>query len=218
MIEIDWLNCADPALLFQHLGDRGGDRKRRLFGCACCRRIWPLHILRSRQAVDVAERYADGRASRLDLGGAALELVRADAIARTVGPAAVEAANAASRCTLPLADAAGASRHVLAAVNLHAGYAARDDETIDQCVLLRDIVGNPFREVVFDPSWLRWRNGTLPSMARGIYEECRFEELPILADALEDAGCDHADILDHCRKEGPHVRGCWVIDLLLDNP
>jgi hypothetical protein len=215
MTEIDWLNCADPALLFQQLGDRGSDRKRRLFACACCRRIWHLHILRGRKAVEVAERYADGRAGRLDLGAAALELVHADTIARHVGPAACEATRAASRCTLPLADGAGASRYVLAAVYLNSGYAARDDEAIDQCVMLRDIIGNPFRDAECDPAWLRWRDGTLPRMARGIYNDRRFDELPILADALKDAGCDNADILDHCRHEGPHVRGCWVVDLLL---
>lgn len=77
---------------------------------------------------------------------------------------------------------------------------------------LRDIFGNPFRPVVFDP---RWRTETTVALAAGIDAERAFDRLPILADALEDAGCDHADILHHCRGPGPHVRGCWVVELVL---
>src|SRR5262249_44692480 len=79
--------------------------------------------------------------------------------------------------------------------------------------LLRAIFGNPFRPVAIDPSWLSWNGGTLPEMARAIYDERRFEELPVLADALERAGCADRDILAHCRGPGEHVRGCWVLDL-----
>jgi hypothetical protein len=55
----------------------------------------------------------------------------------------------------------------------------------------------------------------VPRIARGIYEGHRFEDLPILHDALLDAGCDNQDVLDHCKDPGPHVRACWVLDLLL---
>jgi hypothetical protein len=78
--------------------------------------------------------------------------------------------------------------------------------------LLRDIFGNPFRPVTADPSWL---TSTVVALARGIYDDRAFDRLPILADALQDAGCDHADILAHCRSDDPHARGCWVVDLLL---
>jgi hypothetical protein len=81
-----------------------------------------------------------------------------------------------------------------------------------QVSLLRDIFGNPFRAVAVKSSW---RSSTVVSLAQAIYEEPAFDRLPILADALEDAGCDHADILEHCRGPGPHVRGCWVVDLIL---
>jgi hypothetical protein len=81
--------------------------------------------------------------------------------------------------------------------------------------LLREIFGNPFRPVTVDPAWLRWNDGTVPKIAQGIYEERAFCRLPILHDALLDAGCDNEDILAHCRGDGPHVRGCWVIDLIL---
>ena len=60
------------------------------------------------------------------------------------------------------------------------------------------------------------RTETVFALATGIYTERAFDRMPILADALEDAGCDNADILEHCRGDGPHVRGCWVVDLILE--
>jgi hypothetical protein len=78
--------------------------------------------------------------------------------------------------------------------------------------LLRCIFGNPFRVVSFDP---RWRTEDVLGVARGIYEERAFDRLPLLADALMDAGCDDEQVLGHCRDEGPHARGCWVVDLVL---
>jgi hypothetical protein len=78
--------------------------------------------------------------------------------------------------------------------------------------LLRDIFGNPFRPVSFDP---RWRTTDVRALARSIYEDRAFGRLPVLADALMDAGCADEQVLGHCRSEGPHVRGCWVVDLAL---
>jgi hypothetical protein len=78
--------------------------------------------------------------------------------------------------------------------------------------LFRDIFGNPFRPASFSPAW---RTDTALALAHQIYESHDFGAMPILADALQDAGCDSSDILDHCRGSGPHVRGCWVVDLVL---
>jgi hypothetical protein len=78
--------------------------------------------------------------------------------------------------------------------------------------VLRDIFGNPFRPITLDPRWL---TSSVLDLAGAIYEERAFERVPILADALMDAGCENEDILDHCRGDGVHVRGCWVVDLLL---
>lgn len=80
------------------------------------------------------------------------------------------------------------------------------------CPILRDIFGNPFRTVTFSQSW---RTDTVVTLAQQMYESRDFSAMPILADALQDAGCDNEDILSHCRGEGPHVRGCWVVDLVL---
>ncbi|MBM3981002.1 MAG: hypothetical protein FJ304_12090 [Planctomycetes bacterium] len=86
-------------------------------------------------------------------------------------------------------------------------------ETAFQVALLRDIFGNPFRPVTFSPSW---RTDTAVALARTMYESREFGAMPILADALQDAGCDSDDILNHCRDTTQvHVRGCWVCDLVL---
>src|SRR5262249_44367045 len=82
-----------------------------------------------------------------------------------------------------------------------------------QAALLRDIVGNPFRSITFDHSW---RKPAVVDLAREIHEQRAFERMPSLADALEDAGCDNADVLQHCLQPGEHVRGCWVVDLILE--
>jgi hypothetical protein len=79
--------------------------------------------------------------------------------------------------------------------------------------LIRDIFGNPFRPVAFDPAW---RTSDVTLLARGIYEEKAFDRMPILADALQEAGCEVADLLDHLRdRKQTHVRGCWALDLVL---
>jgi hypothetical protein len=86
------------------------------------------------------------------------------------------------------------------------------EELATQADFLRCIFGNPFRPVAADPGWL---TSTVVELAQGIYADRSFDRLPILADALQDAGCDNPDVLDHCRGPGPHARGCWVVDLVL---
>ncbi|MCE9531608.1 MAG: hypothetical protein K8T89_10870 [Planctomycetes bacterium] len=83
---------------------------------------------------------------------------------------------------------------------------------LSQKQIISCIFGNPFRPVTIDPRWL---TSTVVDLAAAIYEEHAFDRLPILADALMDAGCDSDEIIHHCRGDGPHVRGCWVVDLLL---
>jgi hypothetical protein len=80
-----------------------------------------------------------------------------------------------------------------------------------QTSLIRDVVGNPFRPTTPDPGWL---SSTVVALAEAVYQDRTFDQLPILADALEDAGCHDADIFGHCRQPGNHVRGCWVVDLM----
>jgi hypothetical protein len=82
-----------------------------------------------------------------------------------------------------------------------------------QCDWLRCLFSNPFRPVTLNVSWL---TSTVLALANGIYDEKAFDRMPILADALQDADCNNEDILNHCRQPGEHVKGCWVVDLLLD--
>jgi hypothetical protein len=90
-----------------------------------------------------------------------------------------------------------------------------------QCLadLLQDCVCGPhvFQGLppTLDPTILHWQNGTVLQLAQAVYDQRRFQDLPILADALEEAGCEDADILNHCRQPGEHMRGCWVLDLVL---
>jgi hypothetical protein len=90
------------------------------------------------------------------------------------------------------------------------------EERLAQSRLLREVFGNPFAPPRVDPSWLGWNRGTVIRLARAIYDGCRFADLAVLADALEEAGCDDSVILGHCRSGGEHARGCWVLDALLD--
>jgi hypothetical protein len=103
--------------------------------------------------------------------------------------------------------------------------AARDARTRREAMerrrqgqLLREVLGNPFRPAGLDPAWLRWDGGSAVRVARAIQEERAFEQLPVLADALEEAGCTDADLLGHLRGPGPHVPGCWALDRILGNP
>ena len=89
------------------------------------------------------------------------------------------------------------------------------DEIRAQVAYLRDIVGNPFRTPSIHAACVDARNGLVRTMAREIYQRGSFQDLPILADALEDAGCDDAELLTHCRSQGEHVRGCWIVDAIL---
>jgi hypothetical protein len=210
MTEADWLTCTDPAPMLEYLRGRAGDRKLRLFAVACCRRVWHRMADKcSRRAVEVAERYADGLATPQTLlkwHWAALE--------------AYELADGGER--LQAAYAAGCAVHedaTFAALNVSVaaptGHTSASDWREGACDLLREIFGTPFYSVIIEPSWRTWHGGLLVSMARRMYESRDFSDVPVLADALEEAGCEDADILGHCRQAWEHVRGCWVVDLVL---
>jgi hypothetical protein len=215
MTETDWLNGPDPIPMLAFLRGKASHRKLRLFACACCRRIWHrLTDERSRKGVEVAERYADGLITHADLKQAWVE-----SSAALQGPivthsgqsvAAVAARNAVDPLRSSIAEAvlSAARAGVLTQNALDAGKAA-------QASLLRDLLANPFRPISTDPSWLLWNDHTVKKIAQAIYDDRAFDRMPILADALEEAGCTEQSILDHCRSGGEHVRGCWVMDLLL---
>ena len=199
MTEQEWLACTDPELMLEFVRGKVSERKLWLFAVACCRQIWNRSPdLSIRQAVDARELFADGLIDRDKL------------------EASLRAARSAWWEHL---DAFLHAVHV-------AFMAARGDErpsatTVsenqrDQCDLQRDIFGNPCRPMPeLDPSWRARNDWTVFKMALAIYNERIFDRLPLLAAALEDAGCTDAELLGHLRGPGPHVRGCWAIDLIL---
>jgi hypothetical protein len=202
MTEAEWNACTDPQPMLRFLRGKASDRKLRLFAVACCRRVWPdLTDERSRHAVEVAEQFADGGLKEEDLKEAEhsaweahheLEAYRSLVAFIAASTAGISAQNAAS-ATAPMIES--------------------DDS--DQCRanLLRSIFGPlPFRLVTLDPAWL---TAIVIQLASAIYEERAFDRMPILGDALEEAGCSNTEILTHCRQPGEQVKGCWVVDLLL---
>jgi hypothetical protein len=200
MTEQDWLDCEVPQQMLDFCRHRVSARKLRLYLCGCCRQRWELLDEARRRAVEVAERYADGQAS-------ADERLRATvAISADRHTCRDALQNLARR----VAWQAGRGNVTLGLAWL---FRERVDATL--CEWLREIVGNPFRPAPLEPGWLRWNDGCVAALAQGIYEDRAFERMPILADALEDAGCTEPALLDHLRGPWPHVRGCWVLDQLL---
>lgn len=236
MTETEWLACNDPGVMLAFVNRRASDRKSRLFAVGCCRRIW--HMLTheaSRVHVEVAERFADRsighealkeqqklaedalRESGWSLPGAGCPawLVKAD---REAAMAVVQDEIDPGAVADAVAESLGweAAAPKLADKNYAAWRAtveaARSEERGVQRDLVRCVFGNPFRPASVKPSWLTTR---VIELSRAIYDEGTFERLPELADALQAAGCEVRGILNHCREQYPHARGCWAVDSIL---
>lgn len=215
MTESEWLACTEPEPMLEYLEGGASDRKLRLFAMACCQRIWRLLTdSRSRGAVEIAEKVADGKVGREELtfGRAAADRAHFEA-PRSANFRSLDAAPNATEddafCSATDTAASAADAMQLAASG---DGTAKVMERQQQAHLVRDIFGNPFRPVTFEPAWLTVQ---VLELVQSIYEERAFDRMPILGEALEAAGCDNADILSHCRDAGPHVRGCWVVDAIL---
>jgi hypothetical protein len=196
-----WLAAADVEPMLKRAPM--SERKRRLFACACCRRVWSLLPDEARRDLEVAEGMIDREVPKAEQS-AAWAVVTAHIRSNT--PLAVRAIISAK------VGGCGGSSSAAAQTAGEAGLRTRAEERAWQADLLREVVLSPFRPVAIEPAW---RTSTVLALAAGIDRECDFGAMPILADALQDAGCDNDDILSHCRGPGPHVRGCWVVDLLL---
>jgi hypothetical protein len=190
------------------------DRKWRLFLCACARRaVQASGTVGAESLLAIPERFADGEVdaellshardrlqARLPSHGHPIELAD-HAIAAACGTTYPSRTTQLFSATCQNLDCAA--------------YAAGDEDLgwTAQAAVMKDIFGNPFRPVGFDPGW---RTSTAVALAKGMYESRDFSPMPILADALQDAGCDSDDILNHCRDAtAAHIRGCWVVDLVL---
>lgn len=189
--EAEWRESPDATRLWHSLGGRASDRKNWLFACACCRALpGYLESEGDRLVLEAAERHVEGVDSLKEMqehfGATAWDI-------RFHRLNSWEAVN-----------------RILESIWVE----FEDDEAAwaEYADLLRDAFGNPFRPAAIDPSWL---TAEVVGLARRVYDERAFSLMTALGSALEEAGCEDTDILSHCRQTGPHVRGCWVLDLIL---
>jgi hypothetical protein len=222
------------------------DRQLRLFICGCCHRLWPLLDEQSQDAVNLAERYADEKATIEDLRNISAQVLtlpgvrwwrgwrskvftyqmqdpydwaQGMACAAITDPdrlwsQALRVAGLDGVLSLCVEEKEGELR--VGPLDAQDLYHSWIPASPSPSVILRDIVGNPFW---IKPSastvWLTWNNEIVVKLAKSIDSESHFQHMTILGDALEEAGCDNQEILQHCRQQQSHVRGCWVIDWCL---
>jgi hypothetical protein len=223
--EANWYTCDDYRAMLEYLQRRKRHRPSRrklcLFACACARRVWHLFPDEScRRAIKLAEDYVDGI-------GAVGELTRMLEEVKGIGAFAkgrVATATVHWAAAILVDPKLRYPEYAARQAAHYAEQALRDERWLRGCrvegsktgaverVWLCDLLGDPFKPRAVDPSCLML---SVTSVARAVYDGRRFEDMPVLADALEEAGCTNADILRHCRGPGPHVRGCWALDLIL---
>jgi hypothetical protein len=206
--------------MLEFLRGKATDRKLRLFACACVQRAWPaLPQGLTHEVVRLSEDYADGKATSRDLGR----------FLKPVRHPVLHPSNFVTLSLAPLLDtdfSPQAASEIANAVTRFVGWECRGGrprqyvihqeivqaERKTQTTLLRDIMGSPFRSITLEPACI---TPTVTTLAQVAYDNRAFERLPALAGALEEAGCRDPDILAHCRGPGPHVKGCWLVDLIL---
>jgi hypothetical protein len=198
MTEPEWLVCADPRSMSDTAlnSPRASDRTCRLYVAA----FWAW------QAHHWPHMSDDERANLLR---------RAAVMEHWAEKGKLPKGSRASRSEDGVFFNRNAKRAVQNTIGAPSGWGHSGAEAFAvQPPLLREIFGNPFQPVAFDPEW---RTETAVALAKQMYEAREFGAMPILADALQDAGCDNEDVLAHGRGSGPHVHGCWVVDLVLGN-
>jgi hypothetical protein len=226
-----WRRCDRLHELYEVALKVASRRKLRLFAAACCRRVeaWMPGPLAA-ATLDVAERYADGRASEGELGEAELTAFLGFAAERDRPAVQMEG-------VIPWTRQAELATRALSLLVTHGAYQALDcatharmvpprpqgeawdaerREEAAQCELLREVVGPAaHRAVHFDAAWALRDDAAARRLAEAIYEDGEWGLMPILADALEEAGCGDEELLAHARCGADHVKGCWVVDLVL---
>jgi hypothetical protein len=235
MNEAEWLASDDPLPMLACVVQLAGPevfRKAMLFGCACCREVWELLPPGARAGVEAVESAVEVTAGLRQIARAEEPVIDAlpdDGFASPEDYARYYAVGA----VLILVDKDNfkgsqvndfaIEQAVARVVNARVGMALHDKVTAARrraeagprrrlAGVMRDVFGNPFRERKLPKKWLT-KEGT--ATARRICDGHAFRELPALADALVAAGCDDEELLHHCRGRGPHVRGCWAVDLIL---
>ena len=216
MTEAEWLVCETPLAPLAFVAARVSDRKRLLFLCACCARVldgtpphrrlfrgyYPGSFQKLERALSVVEQFAEGV-----VGSDALTEARRDAADSVYVPGSIDYGGETGLDAEAAAVVAAAGEHQIAEGVIAACRRAMDSQSVRtpggedrrsteearwQAMVLRDVFGNPFRPVAFDPSW---RTDTAVLLARRMYESRDFSAMPILANAIQDVGCDIAGIL-----------------------
>jgi hypothetical protein len=236
MTQAEWLVCEDPLALLAFSAARATDRKLRLFLCASCARVldstpphrrlfrgyYPGSFQKLECALSVVEQFAEGL-----VGSEALAVARREAETSVYVPPSIDYGGETGLDYEAAAVVAAAVEHlvpgdVIAAcwratdsqsIRLPGGQASRrSEEARWQAMAFRDVCGNLLLSISFAADW---RTDRALAVAQPMYASRDFSAMPVLADALQDAGCDNADILNHCLDPGAHVCGCWVVDLVL---
>jgi hypothetical protein len=214
MTEEEWLHGGELEVMLGYLRGKASLRKRRLFACACCRRVWSLiDDDRDHKAIESCEAMVDLRRITQAQLFAAIPLGRFRTTltgSMLCGDASATANHAQALVWGPGYQERYNAGSVFAAIAYAKAAGAAEGRA--QCRLLREIFGNPFRSAADDTAW---RTTTVVQLAKVIYQDRQFEELSVLADALEEAGCADGDLVAHCREPGGHVRGCWALDWIL---
>jgi len=220
MNEAEWLACTDVRFMLEHLEQHASARKLRLFGAAACRLI--AHRKQGKlihSVIDLIERVAESQATKKEWRGtrAYMRSLMQNGFSseeKQVGKALWQALWIEETPQLPRWLLAAMVADSVASTN----STLRDQAVRSQLVaILSDLFGNPFRPAPVDHHWLTYNGGTVGNLAQAIDRDRDFGRLPILADALEDAGCTSEDMLLHCRSGATHIRGCWVVDRLVGN-
>jgi len=224
---------------FDEASRTGHERKFRLFACACCRRIWDrIPEDCNRDAVVAVEDYLAGRLSGSELWTALVASSAVEGKSDGSGKRSEQGYWAVKYLGRGFYKMSAAESSLIVASKVlfltdeqygwesgvgHASFgrfrwplpipAKVDAERATQAALLRCVFGNPIHPIDFNAAW---RSPNVIDIARRVYDDRAFDHMPILADALQDAGCEIDEILNHCRGSGPHIKGCWVVDACLE--
>jgi hypothetical protein len=228
MTEQEWLNSTDPVRMLQALRGNVRERKLGLFALACCQELVGNALdPQTRDALAFVEYLAETEGlrsrkaiTRIPPGQVVIDCGASEPVP-VVRLGNFEDRNIDLACLPPVLSevlrrlgCGGAAVWWLEPMTLE--FAQNGLISPRQADILRDVVRGSSRPVVLRAPWLRWNDGVLQRLAEAIYRDRAFNQLPFLHDALLDAGCDDDELLGHCRQPGDHVRGCWLIDLLLD--
>jgi hypothetical protein len=220
-----WLHGHDAIAMAAALQGQTNERKLRLIAAACCRQLegvaGPDYC---RAALTAAEQFAEGTLALEEFDAHRHRLLDATAwVSEWADETPEENAVRAVRAVLhpkagfalrDVLDALERAAHLRGTTEAEALELSRQ-ELKRQAAVIREIAGNPFRTTVIAEPWKQWHGGCLVKLATEIYDARAFHDIPLLGDVLEDAGCLDDELLDHCRADGWHALGCWVLDGIL---